>query len=218
MSLPAEAAAAARYFGGVKTVENRIYESVLDDLFRRDIRTREAFEKALADIAPVMQKTAVRKRDTAALILSAYHECRTTVFHLENISRSNTGMIRFLSGLRDALANLVPENFLALYDGERLIHLDRYIQAITIRARRAVENFERDQARAAELRHQTDRLADLLKSLAAGASDEKRAAVEAYFWMIEEYKVSLFAQELKTPIRVSPKRLAEKYEEARRMV
>jgi len=218
VSLPAEAAAAARYFGGVKTVENRIYESVLDDLFRRDIRTREAFEKALADIAPVMQKTAVRKRDTAALILSAYHECRTTVFHLENISRSNTGMIRFLSGLRDALANLVPENFLALYDGERLIHLDRYIQAITIRARRAVENFERDQARAAELRHQTDRLADLLKSLAAGASDEKRAAVEAYFWMIEEYKVSLFAQELKTPIRVSPKRLAEKYEEARRMV
>ena len=218
VSLPKAADEAARYFGGVKSFENRVYESVLNDLFHRDIRTRAAFEAALEEVLPLIQKTAKGKLGVAVDILTAYHECRTEIFHLENISRANTGIIRFLSGLRDALANLVPEHFLDLYDNDRLVHLGRYVRAITIRARRAVENFERDQARAAEVKPHADRLTDLLKTLASGASNEKRAAVEAYFWMIEEYKVSLFAQELKTPIRVSPKRLDEKYGEVRRMV
>jgi len=45
---------------------------------------------------------------------------------------------------------------------------------------------------------------------------EKKTLVEEFFWMIEEYKVSLFAQELKTPYPVSPKKLnqlIEKIEE-----
>ena len=218
VALPGAAAEAARYFGGARAVEGRVYDGVMKDLFHRDIRTRAAFEAALERLAPLIRKTARSKLDAAVEILMAYHECRTGIFHLENISRANTGIIRFLSGLRDALSNLVPENFLDLYDGERLPHLRRYVQAITIRARRAVENFDRDQARAAEVGRHADRLTDLLKSLADGASDEKRTAVEAYFWMIEEYKVSLFAQELKTAVRVSPKRLDEKYEEVRRMI
>ena len=38
-------------------------------------------------------------------------------------------------------------------------------------------------------------------------SEEKNKKIEELFWMIEEYKVSLFAQELKTPYPVSPKKL-----------
>ncbi len=38
-------------------------------------------------------------------------------------------------------------------------------------------------------------------------SEEKKKRIEELFWMIEEYKVSLFAQELKTPYPVSPKKL-----------
>jgi ATP-dependent helicase HrpA len=37
--------------------------------------------------------------------------------------------------------------------------------------------------------------------------EEKKEMIEELFWMIEEYKVSLFAQELKTPYPVSPKKL-----------
>lgn len=218
VTLSGPAAEAARYFGGARAFEARLHESVLNDLFRREIRTREAFEARLAEVPARMAEAAARKREAAVEILTAYHGCRAEIFRLENASRSNAGVIRFLSGLRDALADLVPEHFLDLYEGDRLSHLKRYIQAIAIRARRAVENFERDQARASLLRIHADRLAELLKSLTPASSDEKRAAVEAYYWMIEEYKVSLFAQELKTPIRISPKRLEEKYGEALRMV
>ncbi|MCK7469143.1 MAG: DUF3418 domain-containing protein [Desulfosudis oleivorans] len=37
--------------------------------------------------------------------------------------------------------------------------------------------------------------------------EEKKKLIEELFWMIEEYKVSLFAQELKTPYPVSPKKM-----------
>jgi ATP-dependent helicase HrpA len=37
--------------------------------------------------------------------------------------------------------------------------------------------------------------------------------IEDLFWMIEEYKVSLFAQELKTPYPVSPKKLNQMIKE-----
>ena len=45
------------------------------------------------------------------------------------------------------------------------------------------------------------------------ASEEKRNKTDELRWMIEEYKVSLFAQELKTPYPVSPKRLNQLIEE-----
>jgi ATP-dependent helicase HrpA len=58
----------------------------------------------------------------------------------------------------------------------------------------------------------------MTKDLSVYASQEKRQAVEAYGWMVEEFKVSLFAQELKTPFPVSAKRLEEKRKEIDRMV
>ena len=62
-----------------------------------------------------------------------------------------------------------------------------------------------------------EELNQLLNELSPRASDEKRQAVEEYFWMIEEYKVSVFAQELKTAIPISAKRLEQKLGEIKRM-
>jgi ATP-dependent helicase HrpA len=63
----------------------------------------------------------------------------------------------------------------------------------------------------------TDRLNRLLKGLSESASEEKKAAVEALYWLIEEYKVSIFAQELKTSVPVSNKRIEDKLKEIERM-
>ena len=45
------------------------------------------------------------------------------------------------------------------------------------------------------------------ENIANDCSEEKKEMIEEYFWMIEEFKVSLFAQELKTPYPVSQKKL-----------
>ena len=50
------------------------------------------------------------------------------------------------------------------------------------------------------------------------ATGEKRLALTEFVWMIEEYKVSLFAQELKTAIPVSRKRIDARMGEIERML
>jgi ATP-dependent helicase HrpA len=126
--------------------------------------------------------------------------------------------VSFFEELTRELERLVPQTFIAIYDIRRLDHLPRYIQAAAIRARRAGVDFEKDQAKASEIIKFTNGLNQLLKELSPAVSDEKRQAIEAYFWMVEEYKVSVFAQELKTAIPISAKRLDKKLKEIRRMV
>jgi ATP-dependent helicase HrpA len=61
-------------------------------------------------------------------------------------------------------------------------------------------------------------LETMLANLGTEDSEEKRAEVEEFFWLLEEFKVSLFAQELKTVVPVSEKRLKQKIDRIRRMV
>jgi ATP-dependent helicase HrpA len=98
------------------------------------------------------------------------------------------------------------------------VHLVRYINATAIRARRASVDFEKDRSKSTEIDKFTEDLTRLLKDLSPSVSSEKRQAIEAYFWMIEEYKVSVFAQELKTAIPISAKRLEAKLRKIGRMV
>jgi ATP-dependent helicase HrpA len=55
-------------------------------------------------------------------------------------------------------------------------------------------------------------------SLNPATSEEKRVAVESFRWMLEEFRVSLFAQELKTRFPVSRKKLEEVRKEIERML
>ena len=57
-----------------------------------------------------------------------------------------------------------------------------------------------------------------LRELPSYASEEKRRALADFGWMIEEYKVSLFAQELKTAIPISRKRIEARMAEIQRIL
>ena len=71
---------------------------------------------------------------------------------------------------------------------------------------------------ARQVKSVADHLDKLLQSISGNATAEKRKALEDLFWMIEEYKVSIFAQELKTAYPVSKKRLEKKIAEINRMI
>ena len=86
------------------------------------------------------------------------------------------------------------------------------------RAFRRSEIFKKDRAKEKKLKIYIDRLNEMLKKLSSSVSVEKKQAIEEYFWLIEEYKVSLFAQELKTAFPVSEKKLDKKLKEIKRMV
>ena len=103
-------------------------------------------------------------------------------------------------------ARLTPPDFISLYDESRLDHIPRYLKALIIRSQRALVDLDKDQAKAAGVRPYAEKLDVISKNLSPEASDEKKDAVADLFWLIEEFKVSVFAQELKTAVKISPRR------------
>ena len=208
----------AAAFGGARVLENAFLEKVVSDLFGADIRTKEAFaahaEKVRSRILPRGQEV-VRMAGPPLKALYEAAECLRTI---EAANRGNRPVLDFLSGLQKELAELFPADFLIRYDGERLGHLGRYLRALTVRARRGVVHLEKALVRGEEIRQLNERREEILRGLPPYASEEKRKTIEEMKWMIEEYKISLFAQELKTAFPVSRKRLEARFGEIERML
>jgi len=216
--LPADVRFKADYFGGPKKLVQQMYDRVVEELFAKNIRSRKAFYAYADSVAAKIFPAGRELLDKIIPILNAYHDARSQIYKFQQTNRNNSTAFSYFEGLTRDLENLVPQAFVALYDTRRLGHIPRYIQAAAIRARRAVVDFEKDRAKSNEIIKFADGLNQILKELSPSISDEKRQAIEAYFWMVEEYKVSIFAQELKTAIPISAKRLGKKLEEIARMV
>ena len=216
--LPTDVRYTADYFGGAKKLVQRLYDRVIEELFAKNIRSEKAFYAHAESVAAKISPTGQELLDKTIPVLTAYHEARSRVYNLQQANRTNRMAVSFLEALTRELERLVPQTFVAIYEIRRLDHLPRYIQAAAIRARRAMVDFEKDRAKSKEIIKFSDGLNQLLKELSPAVSDEKRQAIEAYFWLVEEYKVSVFAQELRTPIPISAKRLDKKLKEIGRMV
>jgi ATP-dependent helicase HrpA len=101
------------------------------------------------------------------------------------------------------LQRLVPRNFIAAAPWTQLQHYARYLKAITSRLDKYRADPARDAARLAELRPLEQRYWRLV----AERKGHVDARMQEYRWMLEELRVSFFAQELRTPYPVSIKRL-----------
>ncbi|MEO7640590.1 MAG: DUF3418 domain-containing protein, partial [Ramlibacter sp.] len=101
------------------------------------------------------------------------------------------------------LARLVPRRFLASTPWPALQHFSRYLKAITARLDKLRADPARDAAKLAELRPQEQRYWRLVAER-KGAVDDRMLE---FRWLLEELRVSFFAQELRTPQPVSGKRL-----------
>ena len=109
--------------------------------------------------------------------------------------------------LAEELAALMPPAFLDGVEFETLRHLPRYLKALTLRAERAANNPVKDAERAKAVAPYQAALARLRATPPAIPDAARR--VDGFRWLLEEFKVSLFAQELGTAVPVSPKRLDE---------
>jgi ATP-dependent helicase HrpA len=217
LKLPKDMDNKSNYFGGSANFEKKMYERTIKKLFFKNIRSKDAFFAHAESIAQSILSEGRELLTQSLLVIKAYHETRTTIYSLETTHSTNGVILQFLKGLRTELSKLVPETFVDIYDVGRMIHLVRYMKALGIRAQRAMVDFEKDRVKSHDIQVFVESLNRLLKGLTDTTSKEKRAAIEAYFWLIEEYKVSIFAQELKTSVPVSKKRLKEKLKEIERM-
>jgi ATP-dependent helicase HrpA len=101
------------------------------------------------------------------------------------------------------LQRLMPKRFVAQTTYAQLQHFPRYLKAITLRLDKLKGDPARDAQRLAELRPLDQRYTRRLAEL-KGTHD---ARLDEFRWLLEELRVSLFAQELRTPQPVSVKRI-----------
>jgi ATP-dependent helicase HrpA len=101
------------------------------------------------------------------------------------------------------LQRLMPKNFMAATPWPQLQHCARYLKAVTLRLDKYRADPARDAQRLAELKPQEQRYWRLVAER-KGAQD---ARMLEFRWLLEELRVSFFAQELRTPQPVSIKRL-----------
>jgi ATP-dependent helicase HrpA len=92
------------------------------------------------------------------------------------------------------------------------------MKGMEIRAERGAHAPEKDKKKSVETEVFIQSLQKMIEDLSPHATTKKREAVDEYRWMVEEFKISLFAQELKTQFPISKKRLEVKRAEIERMV
>jgi len=218
LALPKEMKPWANYFGGAEYLEQSVFEKTVRDLFEGDTRKEEEFFLHAESLRPLILSKGQEFLREMGPVLKAYHETRSLLHEMEVSNRGNPTLRDFIAELRGDLMRLVPENFPMIYESERLIQIPRHLNAIAVRAKRGTSYLEKDRAKAKRLTPFTVSLNDLSRDLPPYSTAEKRKAINEFFWMIEEYKISLFAPEIKTLFTVSPKKLDDKLKEIERMI
>jgi ATP-dependent helicase HrpA len=122
-------------------------------------------------------------------------------------------------GLAEDLAGLLAPEFLRTTPFERIRHLPRYLKARQLRADRWKRDAAKDAQRAAELAP----FVSAVRRFSAGAGLSRDQSghkapptaeeFETFRWLVEEFRVSLFAQELGTAEPVSAVRLQRLWDE-----
>ncbi|WP_299187687.1 ATP-dependent RNA helicase HrpA [uncultured Psychrobacter sp.] len=104
-----------------------------------------------------------------------------------------------IDDIEDQLEDLHLSDFVYRMDYSHWQQYPRYLEALEIRIERLEHNLDADLDGVYALDVHMERLANR-------ASD---AAISEYRWMVEEYRIQLFAQPMKTRMAVSPKRLSK---------
>ena len=107
------------------------------------------------------------------------------------------------------LQRLMPKRFMLQAPYAQLQHYPRYLKAVTLRLDKLRADPARDAQRLAELRPLEQRHTRRL-AVQKGVAD---ARLDEYRWLVEELRVSYFAQELRTPQPVSAKRLDKAWQQ-----
>lgn len=177
--------------GGLEALQNSAYDHLLDALFTREPLyplTADRFEEDVEQARGLLKK------------LPNWFQQQ-----MRPLERVLGGDIRTAPGypdMEDDLQRLIPSDFLRKTPAVELPNLVRYLKAVETRSRRAREDRTKDQKKA-ELVKPFD---DALRALHS-RDDVNPALLNEFRWMLEEYRVSVFAQELGTGRTVSSKRL-----------
>lgn len=176
------------------------------------VRTARQFARVGDEVERAVDGALLDALDLAAQILAA---SRLLLGELEQ-SR-HPAWQESVADIEGHLRELLPERLLSTRPWDRLRHLTRYLRAGTLRLQKlAAGGLDRDIRRLRELQPRWERWLELDKLASElPPSCSLRSTLDEYRWMLEEYRVSLFAQELGTATKVSAPRVDEQWQRVR---
>ena len=173
-----------------------------------EVRRREVFEALVGVMRSELEDEVYRVARYAAAALKAAREVERVVGEHTSLTLLNT-----LQEVREHAAVLVPEGFITATPPEHLAHLERYLRALVMRVEKAASSpsaASQDTALAFQV-SQAREVVDKARARAASlpADPQREALLEEARWMVEELRVSLFAQTLGTSRKVSLQRITK---------
>ena len=170
------------------------------------IRDQAAFERCREQGRPRLGPALLSIATLVGEILAAAHQVRSKLAAMQQPNWQES-----VSDIQGQLDRMVYRGFLQQTDPDRLAQLPRYLKAMALRLEKLSTAAPRDQQRMQEMEEiqrlwlERDR-----QALAQGRFDPR---LEEIRWLIEELRVSLFAQEIRAALPVSVKRVNRRWEE-----
>ena len=193
--------------GGADGLVNDARVAAIRDLMMEaggPVRTPAAFQKLKDTVKPQVPGRVRQAVVAIAPGLAEYSNLRAELAHWDGPA---------IDDMRAQLDFLLPRNAITVHGMSHLRHLPRYIQAMRIRLEDMNLDPDRDADRQAEVDNAKAYLSNRLRNLPAGR--EKTREVKDVRWMIEELRVSLFAQRLGTAHAVSLRRIQKAVDKLR---
>ncbi|MEO6145621.1 MAG: DUF3418 domain-containing protein, partial [Sulfuriferula sp.] len=195
---------AYRSLGGADSLREELIRAIAERACLGDDelpRTQRQFEAQLSKARARLKTVADALSRTVGQVLDEYTQIQ---------GKLKAPWPHVVKDIQDQLSHLIHAGFISTTPWTRLQHLPRYLKGINVRLSKLPARLEHDQ------RH-TTALVSLTTQYRARLDKHRKAAIDdpaldEFRWQLEELRISLFAQELKTPQPVSVKRLQKLWE------
>ncbi len=175
----------------VKTTADQLQQSAYEHILAHALRLDPVFPLTEKRFTALCEQF---RRDLPALT----HKVKTLAAQAHELKGKLLALPRRYPGLEQDVSRLVPADVLAVTPHAQLPHLARYLKAVQVRNDRWIASPAKDAAKA-------DLIADF--DFSGWQTHVPKSRHETYRWMLEEYRVQVFAPELGTAQPVSAKRL-----------
>lgn len=194
--------------GSCDDLKQTIVHACIEKSFFEDkvqIRSKAAYDKRLADGSSELVNNANDLCTRLSAALSTYREIKK---QLKQYNKPN--WLSSINDIQSQLEHLIYEDFIFYTPIEYLNYYPRYLKGIQHRLEKLPQTTDRDQ--------NNTQLIEKYWAHVIEHNDElyEQPAFSLYRWMVEEFRISLFAQNLKTQIPTSEKRLEKQWHEVKR--
>ncbi len=206
----------AAYFGGSDKIERMIWNRIFLESSEKPVWKESEFRSLASDLAPRLFSIASDYYEQASGIIEDFRETRLFLGQAEK--KRGAGGLIYIEQRREDLKELVPDNFLEKYPSHRIRQLPRYMKLIRLRAEKGNLDPVKDRERENTYLRYWNRYQKIVKELPEWISPSRKEGVEDLWWYLQEYKIYLFAQEMKTREKVSTERVEKRLDKLQAML